>query len=168
MAKDVRFHMDNGTYKLRACGVIELNGKYLVDCTKINNFYSFPGGHIKFGENSENAAIREVQEETKINVKTKALLSITEVFLGDEKTKMLHEIDFHYLMEPINYKGPHKFSSIEFDNGKKKKHLYRFMTLEEMSKKDIRPATIINILKTKEYGQHLIQDKRDTIDDTDD
>ena len=163
VAKDVRFHMENGTYKLRACGVIELNGKYLVDCTKINNFYSFPGGHIKFGETSEDAAIREVQEETGIKVKSKKLLSITEVFLGDTQTKMLHEIDFHYLMEPVDYTGPLKFSSIEFDNGKKKKHLYRFMTLEEMSKKDIRPESILDILRTKKYGQHLIQDKRKNI-----
>lgn len=162
MAKDVRFHMENGTYKLRACGVIELNGKYLVDCTKINHFYSFPGGHIKFGETSEDAAIRETEEETGMKVKSKALLSITEVFLGDQKTKMLHEIDFHYLMEPVDYKGPMKFSTVEIDDGKKKKHLYRFMSIEEMSRKDIRPETILQILKSKNYGQHIIQDKRKT------
>ena len=158
--KDIKFHFGKAIYKLRACGVIERNGKYLVDCTRINHFYSFPGGHIQIGENSEEATKREVLEETGIKTEVKNLIAITEVFLGEGGKKMLHEIDFHYLLSANDYNGPNAFYRTELDNGKKKKHNYKFMSIEEMKNKDIRPEHILSILQSKQYGQHVIQDKR--------
>ena len=159
-SKDIKMHFKKATLKLRACGIIERNGKYLVDCTQINHFYSFPGGHIQIGESSKTAAEREVAEETGINAEAVQLVAITEVFLGDNKRKMLHEIDFHYLMNANNYKGPNSFYRTEIDAGKKKKHNYAFMTIEEMEGKDIRPEHIVEILKSRQFGRHIIQDKR--------
>ena len=158
--KDIKMHFGKATFKIRACGVIEKNGKYLVDCTRINHFYSFPGGHIQIGENSAEATMREVLEETGIKTEIKSLIAITEVFLGEDDKKMLHEIDFHYLLSAKDYAGPEYFYRTEFDNGRKKKHNYKFMTLEEMKNKDIRPEHILSILQSKQYNQHIIQDKR--------
>ena len=157
---DIKFHHKKATFKLRACGVIEKDGKYLVDATRLNHFYSFPGGHIQIGESSSDAAVREVKEETGIDAKVANLIAITEVFLGGDK-KMLHEIDFHYLLKADDYRGPSAFYRTELDNGKKKKHNYKFMTIEEMEGKDFRPEHIIELLKTKQFGKHIIQDKRD-------
>ena len=159
--KDIKMHFGKATFKLRACGVIEKDGKYLVDCTRINHFYSFPGGHIQIGENSEDATKREVFEETGIKTEVKNLIAITEVFLGSPNKKMLHEIDFHYLLSAKDYSGPNSFYRAELDNGRKKKHNYKFMSLEEMQNKDIRPEHILGILQSKQYGQYIIQDKRD-------
>ena len=157
---DIKFHNKKATFKLRACGIIEKDGKYLVDCTRINHFYSFPGGHIQMGESSSDAVLREVKEETGIDCSIETLIAITEVFLGGDK-KMLHEIDFHYLLKPIDYVGPNAFYKTEIDNGKKKKHNYKFMTIEEMQNKDFRPEHIIEFLKTKQFGKHVVQDKRE-------
>jgi 8-oxo-dGTP diphosphatase len=51
--------------------------------------WSLPGGHLEFGENFEDTAVREVLEETGLRVKNIRFVAMTNDFMPDE--------DKHYL-----------------------------------------------------------------------
>jgi 8-oxo-dGTP diphosphatase len=51
-----------------------------------NNTWAFPGGHLEFSESFEECSIREVKEETSIDIKNIRFLSITnDVFKKEKK-----------------------------------------------------------------------------------
>ena len=59
--------------------IIQKNGKILIGKRKNSHapFYSIPGGHLEEGETFEEAAIREVGEETGINIKNPKVIAVT-------------------------------------------------------------------------------------------
>lgn len=62
--------------KIRAVALIINDGKVLL-IHRINNgkeYYVFPGGGVENGETTEQAVLREVQEETSLEVKIEKLL----------------------------------------------------------------------------------------------
>ena len=62
--------------RIRAVAVITNNGRVLL-IHRINNkkeYYVFPGGGVENGETVEQAVLREVQEETSLEVKIEKLL----------------------------------------------------------------------------------------------
>lgn len=63
------------------------------------DMWSIPGGLIKLGEKAEEAAIREVKEETGLDVVLKGLAGIFNVIIKDEVGK----IRYHYVI--IDYFG---------------------------------------------------------------
>ena len=52
---DIGIKSQEGTFKLRSCGVIVKNGKMLVDRARNFDGYVYLGGHINLGENSKDA-----------------------------------------------------------------------------------------------------------------
>jgi A/G-specific adenine glycosylase len=56
-----------------ACAIIFHQGRYYIQQRKADDvwgsLWEFPGGRLKQGENPEQAALREVEEETELNVK---------------------------------------------------------------------------------------------------
>ncbi len=56
--------------------------------------WSVPGGLIELGETAEEAARREVKEETGIDVQIERLLDVTDNIVRDDKGK----IRFHYVL----------------------------------------------------------------------
>ncbi len=55
------------------------NGKVLIGKRKNSHapYYSIPGGHLEEGESFEDAAIREIYEETRIRISNPKVISIT-------------------------------------------------------------------------------------------
>jgi len=65
--------------------------------------YSVPGGHVEFMEHLRDAVIREVKEETGLDVKPIKLLLIQEVINPEEfYQKEKHFIFFDFLCEALN------------------------------------------------------------------
>jgi|TARA_B110000305_G_scaffold177241_1_gene196203 8-oxo-dGTP diphosphatase len=56
--------------------------------------WSLPGGLVELGEMQQNAAIREVQEETNINIKIIKFLENLDIIIKDEQKK----IKRHYIL----------------------------------------------------------------------
>jgi 8-oxo-dGTP diphosphatase len=50
------------------------------------DLYSFPGGFLKYGESPEDAAVREMHEETGVTVSSLSLLHVQTVRYGQEET----------------------------------------------------------------------------------
>ena len=102
MAKDICVACDDGIVNVRVGAIIQRDGKILmVGNSRADYLYSV-GGRIKFGETAEEAVMREVLEETGVQMEIDRLGFIHENhFLGDSPTnlgKLIYEISFYFYM----------------------------------------------------------------------
>lgn len=81
-------------------GVIIKEGKILL--VKEWDGYDFPGGGIDLGETQELALIREVREETGMNVTVGKLLACEDSFFKTPKGSYLHSILLYYTCEVVD------------------------------------------------------------------
>jgi len=72
--------MNNNLFQIRVTGLLIENGKILLVNQKVspNRSWSLPGGRLEQGETLEQGIVREVFEETGLNVKVIKLLYICE------------------------------------------------------------------------------------------
>lgn len=158
MGRDIKIWKDDGSFKLRICGIIQNGDKYLVAASdEVRTFYSFPGGHVTLGENTDDAVAREVKEETGFETSIKKLLAIEQLFFKREDGMPFHEICYYYLVEPKQKIEAKDFSVDEDDHGKLCHHNFCWKTLQELAELDVRPKNILNIIGNGKERQHLIR-----------
>lgn len=95
---DWLFEIDNYICDLRVAGILMKNNKIMVQRDKNGREYAIPGGHVKIGETTEKALIREYKEETGADVKCERLLWTEECF-WKWNGKRAHSICFYYLID---------------------------------------------------------------------
>lgn len=156
MARDVKIWKDDGSFKLRVCGIIQAEGKYLISNCDNCEFWSFPGGHVLLGENSDDAVLREVLEETKIKTSIKEILATIQLFFKREDGMPFHEIGFYYLLEPKYNIEVKDFSLKENDKGKVRHHVFKWVTLDKLKQIDVRPNDLKTVLEKGLHHQHII------------
>ena len=156
MARDVKFWKDDGAFKLRVCGVIKSGDKYLISNCDNCEFWSYPGGHVLLGESTDDAVLREVLEETKIETEIEKLLATVQLFFKREDNMPFHEIGFYYLLNPKRKVKTEEFSLEENDNGKIRVHDFKWVTIDELEQIDVRPAEIKKCLEENLERQHII------------
>ena len=161
MARDVKFWKEDGAFKLRVCGVIQIGDKYLVSNCDNCIFWSYPGGHVVLGETTDDAVLREVLEETKIECEIEKLLGTVQLFFKREDGNPFHEIGFYYLLKPKTNMEPIDFSFEENDNGKIRHHDFKWVDIEELKSMDVRPHAIKNVLENNLERQHIIHIQND-------
>ena len=95
MHKDWLFKDENGICHFRVAAVLIRDNKLFVQ--RIKYEYALPGGHMSFGETSEEALTREFREEAGAEIICDRLIWIEENFWkwGDKKA---HNISFYYLV----------------------------------------------------------------------
>ena len=73
--------MENKTYKVRATGILIENNSLLLVKQKLSNNkdWSLPGGRVEPGETLEQALIREMKEETGLDVEPIRMLYVCDV-----------------------------------------------------------------------------------------
>ncbi len=158
MKKDIKIWKDYGAFKLRTCGIIKNGDKYLVSTSdEIRKFYSFAGGHVMLGENTDDAVVREVKEETGLETKIKSLLAIEQLFFKREDGMPFHEICYYYLVETKQKIEPKDFYIDENDHGEIKHHHFCWKTLDELASLDVRPKHVLEIIDKGKEHQHLIR-----------
>lgn len=101
------------------------------DLTSKPDFYRLPGGGVLFREKLEDCLIREVKEETGLDVKVDRLLWVRDYLNGYPN----HSIEVFFLatMSSGEFKLKHTSESIEF----------RFVTIEELKQTIFYPKTFI-------------------------
>ncbi|MBQ3074701.1 MAG: NUDIX domain-containing protein [Clostridia bacterium] len=108
MNKDMCVRCDNGLLNIRVGAIIMKDDKVLmVGNERVDYLYSV-GGRIKFGETAEEAVVREVFEETGIEMKVDRLGFVHEnYFYGDSPSnlgKLIYEISFFFYMNvPLDF-----------------------------------------------------------------
>jgi 8-oxo-dGTP diphosphatase len=77
--------MDAGEFKIPRAGsaiLVEHNGKYLLGKRNKKNYLNFwviPGGRVEWGETLEQAGIRELKEETNLDIEIVNFLTWKEI-----------------------------------------------------------------------------------------
>ncbi len=74
---DIRVRIDNYKFDMRACGILEYEGKVLIS-TEVDGTQTLSGGAVKLGETSEEAVVREFLEETNLHVTVDKLIAVVE------------------------------------------------------------------------------------------
>jgi ADP-ribose pyrophosphatase YjhB (NUDIX family) len=102
--------MNTNLFQIRVTGVLVENGKILLVNQKVssNRSWSLPGGRLEQGETLEEGIIRELFEETGLNVKVIKLLYICDK--SDAAPPLLH---ITFLLERAS--GEIKLPTNEFD-----------------------------------------------------
>ena len=152
-SQDIRVKTNDVTYKVRAGGLIEYQDKFLFVKMGLGSYWCVPGGHLEWFENSEDAVIREVEEETKMPVEVKNLFLLHENFYFNVKNQKFHEMCFYYLLKPRNEQNIIENQiREEFDKEKKDVLEFKWFTKEEIKNLDIKPTIIKEmILNNKIY-----------------
>ena len=95
---DWLFKSDGNICNFRTAGVCIRDGKLFVQLDKRTGEYALPGGHVRFGETSEEALIREFKEEAGADIVCKRLVFTEECFWEWDGVKS-HTIAFYYLID---------------------------------------------------------------------
>lgn len=108
MNRDMAVQCENGFINIRVGAIILKDGKLLMVGNNRSDYLYSVGGRIKFGETAEQAVIREVFEETGVNMEIDRLGFVHEnYFYGDAATnfgKLIYEISFFFYMKvPKNF-----------------------------------------------------------------
>ena len=84
-------------------GIIRQNGKLLVAQAEFTGRYVLPGGGIEKGEDIKSALMREVREETSIEVEVGEFLHFTtDLFYYDPLDLAIHGFMFYYACKPLS------------------------------------------------------------------
>lgn len=93
---------DNIIHKKSAGGIVYSNGKFLtLNVTKYGEVV-FPKGTIESYETPEQAAVREILEETGYHVKIKAPLGEVSYEFDEDDGKRYRKTVYHYLFELVD------------------------------------------------------------------
>ena len=114
--------MDPGEFKIPRVGsavLIEHKGRYLLgkrNKQNYQNFWIIPGGKVEWGENLEQAAKREIKEETNLDIEIVKLITWKEIINTKED---YHRYVFFFLgklKDPskINIQTPEDISEARF------------------------------------------------------
>lgn len=102
MPQDMCVPCGDGLLNLRVGAIIVKDGKLLMAGNDRSDYLYSVGGRIQFGETAEEAVMREVREETGVNLPVKRLAFVHEnYFYGDAPTnrgKLIYELSFYFIM----------------------------------------------------------------------
>lgn len=103
MEYDCGFIREDKWFRYRAGAIIIEGGYVLFAGNEKDNYYYSIGGGVHIGESAEEAAKREVFEETGAIYEVKRLAFIHENFFGGDGSlegKKCHEVSLYFLMKP--------------------------------------------------------------------
>ena len=159
MAQDICVPVGEGFVNVRVGAIIEKNGKILMVTNEGVDYYYSVGGRIQIGESAEDAARREVREETGCALEIDRLGFIHEdFFIGDSMAKLgklIYEIAFYFYMKTPEDFEPKREALAAEGRGE---HLEWVSTDTE---KTLFPAFFrTELQKPVPYVRHIVTDER--------
>lgn len=141
---DIKFEVEGYKFNVRSsCIIKDKNHKHVIltnmRAIQTHEAFILPGGRLELIENSEEAIVRELQEELGITLDCK-LISIEEIIVKDRK---FHMLEFVYYAEIDD------FNIIKnMDDGWDK---FKVVNINEIDNFDIRPKTVKEMIKCEKY-----------------
>lgn len=152
----IKFEDKSEVLNIRVAIIMQTRNGFVLSHRKNGNFYFAIGGRAKLGESSISSAVREVQEETGINLEEKdfKLISIIENFWEsdhervNDKNWKVHEINYVFTV-PLQEKIYEAIDSAEVIE----------IPREQLADLDIRPETIKKLIlenKLDEFNHYVV------------
>lgn len=135
---DLNFNHEQKCFNLKVAAVVQKDNQILFKRPMGDDHYTLPGGRVKFGETTEQAIVREVDEELNIQITIKKLLLINENFF-EYDTDEYHEVLFIYLCESS---GSGQLKKIDEDDKQ-----VQWININELQQFNIDPSHLIDDLK---------------------
>ena len=158
---DVKFKEKEYSFHYRVVGVIVKDEKYLVQNIGGKDYYVLPGGHVRIGESSDDALIREVKEELEIDIlKNDFRLFCYHENIYEKDNRVEHWIEQYYIVNVKLEKDSWSFVENDIDGVKTLN--YSFVTKEELKSIDLKPLSIKELIISEEFSgiSHIISDNR--------
>lgn len=156
---DLTLKTNEGYFNYRVAAVIVNNGRLLAQKNMDDNSYYLVGGRVAFGETSDEALIRELNEELNINVKDYSPVWINECFFIDKikngEDRKFHEIGIYYLVDISDTNFTHYENEFEIDE-QDRKNIYCWLEIGRLNNIVLNPQFIKNEIKSIDKGLKLI------------
>lgn len=156
MRKSIKMKADELNFKFRVSGMVFKDNKVLFVDMDDSGFLCLPGGYVELGETTEEACLREFNEEVKKRFKIEKYCGVIENFFRNKFNKAIHEISFYYVLTPNDEINENNFTIIEKDKNDIVKLSFKWIDLKEIEKYDIRPIILKTILKNNLSFNHII------------
>ncbi|MBQ2932639.1 MAG: NUDIX domain-containing protein [Clostridia bacterium] len=139
---DILFEQQEWMFSYRIGGLLYRDGKLLLQREVGDDRYAIPGGHVAFGEYSQQTLARELSEETGAAVKVGRLCFMVELLW--EWRKPCHQLNLFYLAQLKNPDALPKENFRVLDELGQEKHDLEFcwVDLKELSKIKLFPACL--------------------------
>jgi 8-oxo-dGTP pyrophosphatase MutT (NUDIX family) len=129
--------LKNGWFNFRVAGIAIFDGKILLHKTEDDQFWSLPGGRVEMFEFSKETLLREMMEETGLEVKVGELRWIVENFF-EYNGRLHHEVGFYYLMNFLYLPDQSDFVVRDGDN----ELIFRWFNISDVAAIKIYPEFI--------------------------
>lgn len=151
---DLSIIIDGVKFNFRVGLLVKMKKQVLVECNQDYDFVVLPGGRVKTLESSEDALIREINEEMKIDLTNYNLefIGIDENFFELDNIKY-HELYFIYKIEIDENNEDFKDGMINYDS---KVNYYKWVNILDLKEVNLLPKSLINIIDSNGI-HHSIQ-----------
>lgn len=151
---DLSIIIDCVKFNFRVGLLVKMKKQVLVECNQDYDFVVLPGGRVKTLESSEDALIREINEEMKIDLTNYNLefIGADENFFELDNIKY-HELYFIYKIEIDENNEDFKDGMINYDS---KVNYYKWVDILDLKEVNLLPKSLINIIDSNGI-HHSIQ-----------
>lgn len=151
---DLSIIIDGVKFNFRVGLLVKMKKQVLVECNQDYDFVVLPGGRVKTLESSEEALIREINEEMKIDLTKYNLefIGIDENFFELDNIKY-HELYFIYKIEIDENNDIFKDGMNNYDS---KANYYKWVNILDLKEVNLLPKSLINIIDSNGI-HHSIQ-----------
>lgn len=151
---DLSIIIDGVKFNFRVGLLVKMKKQVLVECNQDYDFVVLPGGRVKTLESSEDALIREINEEMKIDLTNYNLefIGADENFFELDNIKY-HELYFIYKIEIDENNEDFKDGMINYDSIV---NYYKWVDILDLKEVNLLPKSLINIIDSNGI-HHSIQ-----------
>ena len=153
---DLSIIIDGVKFNFRVGLFVKMKKQVLVECNQDYDFVVLPGGRVKTLESSEDALIREINEEMKIDLTNYNLefICIDENFFELDNIKY-HELYFIYKIEIDENNEDFKDGMINYDS---KVNYYKWVDILDLKEVNLLPKSLINIIDSNGIHHNIQKD----------
>ena len=153
---DLSIIIDGVKFNFRVGLLVKMKKQVLVECNQDYDFVVLPGGRVKTLESSEDALIREINEEMKIDLTNYNLefIGADENFFELDNIKY-HELYFIYKIEIDENNEDFKDCMINYDS---KVNYYKWVDILDLKEVNLLPKSLINIIDSNGIHHNIQKD----------
>ena len=159
---DLLFETPEFVFSYRVAGICIHNGKILLQKPTNDTGFSFPGGHVSYGETHEQTLVREFHEEIGAEISVGPLQWVGEIFFPWGK-KPCQQICLYYLISITDSHTPRQgmFLAQEHLQGRDFELEFHWVPMENLQQIKVYPEGAAAYLKNMHSGvQHFVLQRK--------